>query len=75
MSYTTSRGKKVTYPYVLSAKALQIDNEEVNEIVGAAFAIFEELMIADAEVITLREENQRLKYENEFMLRQINERE
>ena len=36
---------------------------------------FDEMTMLDMECATLREDNKRLRYENEFMLRLINERE
>lgn len=73
MAYRTSQGRIVEYPMAIAAKAAK-STDDAREIVDKTFAIFRELQNVDMELITLREENKRLKHENEFMLRLINER-
>ncbi len=63
MSYLTAQGIRVEYPYILAAKASCLANEDINEIVSNTFRIFTCLQNADHELITIREENKRLKYE------------
>lgn len=75
MTYLTAQGTRVEYPFALAAKAARLGNDDINEIVSSSYKIFTCLQNADYELITLREENKRLKYENEFMLRLINEKE
>ena len=74
MAYTTAFGRVVEYPFALAANAVRAGRDDVNQIVHDTHAIFSALQTADAAVITLRLENQRLKHENEFMLRLINDR-
>lgn len=71
MTYKTSQGRIVEYPMAIAIKA---ETEDAKYVVGKTRAIFRELQNLDAELITMREENKRLRYENEFMLRLINER-
>ena len=71
MTYKTSQGRTVEYPMALAAKA---ETENAKYIVDKTYSIFRELQNLDIELITTREENKRLRYENEFMLRLINER-
>lgn len=75
MPYTTALGAKVEFPYTLAAQAAKSNNEVAKEIVNAAHDIFRALQNSDNRVITLTAENQRLKHENEFMLRLLNNRE
>lgn len=75
MAYKTAFGKDIEYPYALAAKAVRTGSEDVIAVVNATHNIFTALQIADAEVITLREENKRLRYENEFIIRLINNKE
>ena len=72
--YTTFRGIKVEYPYRLAAAAAKVGNDDVCKLVDHTHKIFRELQYADAQVITLREDVRRLRIENEFMLRLINDR-
>jgi soluble P-type ATPase len=72
MSYLTANGKLVEFPLMLYNKAVSTQNDDVIEIANGAYDIFRCLQNADLELITLREENKRLRYENEFMLRLIN---
>lgn len=73
MPYKTSQGRTVEYPMALAAKAAK-STDDAREIVDKTFSIFREMQNLDIELITLREENKRLKHENEFMLRLINDR-
>ena len=66
MSYLTAQGIRVEYPFALSAKALRTSNEDILQIVNEIHKIFKCLQNADYELITLREENKRLKHENEL---------
>ena len=72
MSYLTANGKHVEFPYTLYIKAVNTQNDDVIEIARSTHDIFKYLQQTDTELITLREENKRLRYENEFMLRLIN---
>lgn len=72
MSYLTAQGVRVEYPLALHAKALRTGNEDILQIVNETHSIFRCLQNADYELITLREENKRLKHENEFMIKLIN---
>lgn len=74
MPYKTSQGRTVEYPHSLAAKLLSKGCEDVTALVDASHKIFREMQNLDSELITLREDNKRLKHENEFMLRLINER-
>lgn len=74
MGYLTARGRTVEYPYTLAAKVVCTQNDDLLEIVNATAEIFRELQYADYELITLRQENLRLKHENEFMIKLINSR-
>lgn len=72
MSYLTAQGVRVEYPLTLRAKALKTSNEDILQIVNETHKIFKCLQDADYELITLREDNKRLKHENEFMIKLIN---
>ena len=73
MSYLTAQGRRVEYPLALHAEAVRTGNEDVLKIITATFEIFKCLQNADYELLTLRQEVQKLKYENEFMLKLVND--
>jgi len=75
MPYRTSQGRTVDYPHGIAAKLLHKGCEDITSLVDATHKLFREMQNLDSELITLREENKRLKHENEFMLRLINARE
>lgn len=74
MPYKTAQGRSVEYPMQLAARLAKNGNDDTRELVDATHKIFRELQNLDYELTTLHEENKRLKHENEFMLRLINER-
>jgi organic radical activating enzyme len=75
MSYLTTNGNRVEFPYALYIKAVNTQNDDVIDIANSTYEIFNYLQQTDTELTTLREENKRLRYENEFMLRLINSKE
>lgn len=79
MSYLTSSGQRVEYPFALASRIAfegrKASTDDIRVLVHETSRIFNELQRADAEVITLRQQVQRLTHENEFMLRLINAKE
>ncbi len=79
MTHRTIYGREIEYPYAVAAKihgsSHAEKSEEANAWMMAYQRAFDDLTNLDMECVTLREENKRLRYENEFMLRLVNERE
>lgn len=80
MSWTPMYGKVLSYPYALHTKVINLPMRDStrDQVIGALNAAKEWYDMAlrlDAECRTLTNDNLRLKHENEFMLRQLNERE
>ena len=75
MTWTTSHGVKVEHPLQASGKQPKDWDERDKKWVQKYTHLHEQAMRMDMELVTLRAENLRLKHENEFMLRLINERE
>lgn len=78
MSYTTIRGKKVPYTWQVSVDIYgsiqKATSEEAKHWMNSYQTLFDETRELDLECTTLKDENQRLRHENEFMLRLTNER-
>jgi hypothetical protein len=72
--YTTAQGRKVNFPYAIAAKLVVDCSDDVKQVVSDMHQMFTELQNLDREISILRGENMRLKHENEFMLRMVNER-
>ena len=79
MPHRTIHGREIEYTYAVAAKIHGSSHAEKSEEAKAWMRMyqsaFNELTNIDMECVTLREENKRLRYENEFMLRLVNERE
>ncbi len=75
MTWTTSHGFKVEHPLQAAGKQPKDWDERDKQWVQKYTHLHEQAMRMDMELVTLRAENLRLKHENEFMLRLINERE
>lgn len=75
MTWTTSHGAKVEHPWRASGKQPKDWDERDKQWVQKYTHLHEQAMRMDMELVGLRAENLRLKHENEFMLRLINERE
>lgn len=80
MAYKTIFGVEIMYPYnaavsVHKSYHLWMKSEIGKEWSSLYTKVFDQLQNVETDYITLREENKRLRYENEFMLRIINERE
>lgn len=74
MTWTTSHGVRVEYPLAVTGKQPKDWDERDEHYVAAYTHLHEQAMRMDMELVALRAENLRLKHENEFMLRLINER-
>ena len=74
MPWTNERGTTLEYPFALAAKAARSGNEDAIAVIEATRRIFDEAMRLDALVRELKAENQRLRHENEFMLRLLADR-
>ena len=74
MAWTTSHGVRVEYPLGVTGKHLKDWDERDEHYVAAYTHLLEQAMRMDMELVALRAENLRLKHENEFMLKLINER-
>jgi len=72
--YTTAQGRKVNFPYAIAAKLVVKCSDDVRQVVTDMHKMFTELQNLDREISILRGENMRLKHENEFMLRMVNEK-
>ena len=79
MPHKTIRGREIEYTYAVAAKihgsSHAAKSKEAKAWMMAYQRAFDELTNLDMECVTLREENKRLRHENEFMLRLVNERE
>ena len=78
MTYKTIQGETIDYPFALSAKAAKGGkgaSDAAREVASESYRMFQALTSLDREVSFLRQENQRLKHENQFMIRLINDRE
>lgn len=74
MYYKTYLGKRVEYPYSLVAKIIkESKREDVSLLIHKSKEIFDALRDVDGKLTTMVEENIRLKCENEFMIRFIND--
>lgn len=74
MAWTTSHGIKIEYPARVAGKPLKDWDERDKQWVAKYTHLHAQAMRMDMELVALRAENLRLKHENEFMLRLINER-
>lgn len=72
--YKTSLGRVIEYPYRLMSQLAMHKNDKLRELVSVSKCMFDEIQRLDLHISKLIEENTRLKHENEFMLRLINER-
>jgi len=77
MAYTTITGREVPYTWQVAAEVYgniqKASSEEAKHWMSSYKALFDETRELDLECATLRRENQRLRHENEFMLRLVNE--
>ena len=62
------------FPLALAVRASRSGNEDAMAVAEAAKRLHDEAMRLDALVHELKAENQRLRHENEFMMRLLNER-
>ncbi len=74
MSWKTVNGTTIEYPFAIAAAAVRLGRDDVNEIVAATRRIHDQARRLDMQVRDLQAENLRLRHENEFMLRLLNER-
>ena len=74
MPWTTETGKHLEFPFELAARAAQSGNEDAAAVAEAAKRIHYEAMRLDALVRELKADNQRLRHENELLLRLLAER-
>ena len=78
MSYRTLRGRDVKHPCELQLAASKLKPEKFREealnYADQIREMYDSLMYAEQKALQLQQENTRLKHENEFMLRLINER-
>ena len=79
MPYKTIHGREVKFAYEVAVSIYgslpRAKSEEAKAWLTAYQNAFDQLSNLDCECVTLREENKRLRYENEFMLRLVNDRE
>ena len=79
--YASQWGKKFFYPHAacvhITKTPFYYDNlsEEQKDWLTAYQSLFNHLVDVERLLITVQEENKRLKYENEFMLKLINVKE
>jgi hypothetical protein len=77
MPWTTASGRTVDFPYPFFAELIRSPNpspEAVKKAVDQAHKTHMCAIELNNQVIRLQEEVKRLKHENEFMLRLINDR-
>lgn len=75
MTWTTSNGAKVEHPWQASGKQPKDWDERDKQWLQKYTHLHEQAMRMDMELVALRADNLRLRHENEFMLRLINQRE
>lgn len=75
MKYKTTIGACVEYPHAIAAQLLKVSGDDMlSEYITKTREIYSVLQSLDSMCITLKEENKRLLYENQFMIRLINDR-
>jgi hypothetical protein len=74
MPHITALGHSVEYAFRVLSKPMSKCTEKNKKFIDTYQRLFDVMIHLDNHIITLREENMRLKHENEFMLRLINER-
>lgn len=78
MTYQTIHGKEIEYNHAIALRvhgsAFNVKSKEAKAWMDAYSYTFNQLVNIDRECVSLREENSRLRHENEFMLRLINDR-
>jgi hypothetical protein len=75
MTHTTVLGKAVEFPHEVSGKPSIKWTEIDKHYLSKYTRLFDILLEIEYQFIALREDNKRLKCENEFMIKLINERE
>lgn len=77
MPWMTATGGRLDFPTALWAKIMQagkLHREDVMDALNEARRIHEEAISMNSRIIELEAQVLRLKHENEFMLRLVNER-
>ena len=79
MAWKTVLGDQLEYPFMLHHRLARQKNpptrDDILEVMGMVTRIHEAAQRLDTKVSFLTEENTRLRHENEFMLKLINQRE
>lgn len=75
MAYKTFLSGYIEYPYALLQRIRdkKVSRDDFMELLSNYSDVFNKIQSADSHLITLTAENQRLRHENEFMLKLINE--